>query len=102
MNDSESQPQKLQVNILKEALASLYSDIVFMNFSPFGLTLDFGQQLPAAKRIEIVSRVSMSPQHAKVLANALIENIKNYEKQFGEIKITDKMKKDIKDRKIGF
>lgn len=98
---SNEQPRQLQVNISADALKALYSDVVFLNSNPFGLTLDFGQHLLAGQRVEIVTRVSLSPQHAKVLAGKLFEHVKQYEKQFGEIKITDKMK-EMSEKNIGF
>ena len=98
---NNEQPKQLQINISQDAIKALYSDVVFLSITPFGITLDFGQQLPAAGRVEIVSRVSVSPQHAKLLAEVLIANVKEYEKQFGEIKITEKMKKAM-NKKIGF
>lgn len=96
------QTHQLQVNIAKDAIKALYSDIVFLQLNPLGITLDFGQHLSAARRIEIVSRISLSPQHAKLFANTLTEHVKTYEKQFGEIKVTDKMKKEIQDKRVGF
>ena len=98
---NNEQPNQLKVNISTDALKALYSDIVFLNSNPFGLTLDFGQHLPAAQRVEIVARISLSPQHAKVLAGKLSEHLKQYEKQFGEIKVTDKMK-EMGEKNIGF
>ncbi len=39
--------------------------------------------LPKAK---VKSRVVLTPQHAKRLIRALVDNVKKYESQFGEIK----------------
>ena len=91
--------EEVKVNILQEALKAVYSDIAFINTSPFGITVDFGQQLPQAKQIQIVTRVALSPQHAKMLSRVLEANVKKYEKQFGEIKVTDSMEKASK---VGF
>ncbi len=91
--------QDIKVNILPEALKAAYSDVAFIQVTPFGITIDFGQQLPQAKRIEVVTRVAMSPQHAKMLSKVLDDNVKKYEQQFGEIKVTESMKKSPK---VGF
>ena len=39
--------------------------------------------MPKAK---VKSRVVLTPQHAKRLIRALVDNVKKYESQFGEIK----------------
>ena len=49
--------------------------------------LDFAQVLPRMPRGRVLSRVIMSPMHAKMLQNALAQNIANYERQFGEIRL---------------
>jgi hypothetical protein len=36
---------------------------------------------------KVVSRIIMSPIHAKMLQAALAQNINNYERQFGEIRM---------------
>ncbi|MEO0260693.1 MAG: DUF3467 domain-containing protein, partial [candidate division WOR-3 bacterium] len=41
--------------------------------------------------------IIMTPQHAKMLYNALGENIKKFEEKFGEIKIFEQVEK-----KVGF
>ena len=90
------QQQQIKVNIHQDALKALYSDVAFINLTPFGVTIEFGKHIPQAKSMEIIARVSMSPQHAKILSHVLVENVQKYEKQFGEIKVTDKMKKESK------
>ncbi|MEI6221854.1 MAG: DUF3467 domain-containing protein [bacterium] len=94
--------QEINVTIAQEALKALYTDMVFLNSDPFGFVLNFGQKLPQPGQVQVFARIAFSPQHAKVLANLLADNIKRYEKEFGEIKVTEKMQKDAKDKSIGF
>jgi hypothetical protein len=53
------------------------------NFAEF--ILDFGRMVPGRDHVEVVSRVVMTPVHAKQLLRALTENLSMYERNFGEI-----------------
>lgn len=89
-----SSSSQVHIGIATDAVKSVYSDIVFIDLTPLGITLNFGQQLPGAKRVEVVQRVSLSPQHLKMFTRALAENIKKYEGKYGKIEITEDMIKD--------
>jgi hypothetical protein len=43
--------------------------------------------MPRAAKARVLSRIIMTPMHAKLLHQALGENIAKFEKQFGEIKM---------------
>ncbi len=47
---------------------------------------------------QLVSRIAITPNHAKKLAEVLAEQVKTYEATFGKIKTTD----DSTEHKIGF
>jgi hypothetical protein len=51
------------------------------------MVMDFAQVLPRTPKGHVVSRVIMSPMHAKMLLKALTHNIGNFERQFGEIRL---------------
>jgi hypothetical protein len=53
------------------------------NFAEF--IIDFGRIVPGREDVQVVSRVVMTPVHAKQLLRALGENIAIYERTFGEI-----------------
>ena len=42
--------------------------------------------LPGMPKAKVKSRVILTPQHTKRLIRALVDNVKKYESQFGEIK----------------
>jgi hypothetical protein len=43
--------------------------------------------LPGIPKAKVHARVVMTPQHTKMLLNALHDNIDKFEKKFGDIKI---------------
>lgn len=93
--------QQLNVNIDPDKIDAKFCDQAMMNIGPFGMTYDFIQQIPQMKSARVLSRIAMSPQHAKVFSEIVANGIKQYEDMFGEIKLTTKMK-DEADKKIGF
>lgn len=79
-------PQRVSIEIPKE-LEAVYANIAFISHTPAEIVLDFAQFLPRTPKGSVKARVIMSPMHAKMLQSALAQNIANYERQFGEIKI---------------
>ena len=69
---------------------SVYSNHTAFNTSAFDFGMTFGEITPDEKGqlgIEQKVRVVMSPLHAKIFAAIVMNNVRNYEAQFGEIKV---------------
>jgi hypothetical protein len=79
-------PKKIAIDIPKEVTA-VYANLAFISHTPAEMVLDFAQMLPRMPRGTVNARVIMSPMHAKLLHKALGQNIANYERQFGEIRM---------------
>lgn len=82
-------PQQQQINIElgeKEA-EGVYANLAMIVHSPTEIVIDFARVVPRSTKARVQSRIIMSPMHAKMLQKALEDNLKKYEKQFGEIKI---------------
>lgn len=93
MSESENPQQtpkptakRISIDIPKE-LEAVYANVAFISHTPAELVLDFAQVLPRSVRGQVKARVIMSPMHAKMLQKALAQNIANYERQFGEIRM---------------
>jgi hypothetical protein len=80
------QGQRITIEIPKE-LTAVYANLAFISHTPAELVLDFAQVLPRMPKGNVVSRVIMSPMHAKMFHMALGQNLANYERQFGEIRV---------------
>ena len=65
----------------------IYSNLVFIAHSASEVILDFARALPGLPKAKVYARVILTPQHAKSLLLALDQNLKNYETQFGVIKL---------------
>ncbi len=89
MSDQQP-PQSQQINIElgeKEA-EGIYSNLAIITHSPAEFIVDFTRILPGVPKARVHARIVMTPQHSKLLLNALADNIQKYEEKFGEIKIS--------------
>ncbi|TME14233.1 MAG: DUF3467 domain-containing protein [Chloroflexi bacterium] len=78
----------VQVKVQESASQVVYTDAVLVNGSPLGFILNFGQWAPEQPNlVRVYSRVGMSPNHLKMLAALLQQNVEGYEKQFGPIPV---------------
>jgi len=87
-NKKSTFPKGQQINIElgeKEA-EGVYSNLAIITHSNAEFVIDFTRVMPGVKKAKVQSRVIMTPQHAKLLLNALKDNIEKFEKRHGEIK----------------
>lgn len=95
MTEQKEQGQPIQIKASDEMLKGAYANMAQIVHTPEEFVLDFMNIIPPAGNL--VSRVIVSPAHAKRLAQALTENVKKFEDQFGAIKSSESP-----DHKIGF
>lgn len=80
-------PQTMQLNVeLPADLDIVYSNFAVITHSPSEVVIDFARILPNVPKAKVHARVLMTPINAKLLLNALKENLDKYEAQYGEIK----------------
>ncbi len=91
------QQQQIQIDIDEEKGKGEYSNLVLITHSPSEIILDFARMMPGLPKAKVVSRIIMTPQHAKLFLKALQDNIRKYEERFGEIKIHG-----IEQKRMGF
>lgn len=82
-------PRQIQIELPAELEAS-YSNFVLITHSPSEIILDFARALPNVPKAKVYARIIMTPMNAKLLLNALADNLKKYEEKFGEIKTPDR------------
>ena len=81
----------VKVKVQDSASQVVYTDAVLINGNPLGFVLNFGQWAPEEPGlVRVYSRIGMSPNHLKLLARLLAENVAGYEAEFGEIVVGDK------------
>jgi hypothetical protein len=70
-------------------LEPVYSNLALIAHSPAEIVIDFARILPAMPKARICARVILTPLCAKALLRALGENLANFEKQHGEIRMPE-------------
>jgi Protein of unknown function (DUF3467) len=80
-------PQQVNIEIGEKEAEGIYSNLVMIAHSATEIVFDFARIMPGAPKTRVQARIIMTPTHAKLLQKTLEENLKKYEKQFGEIKI---------------
>lgn len=84
---SQIPPQQINIELGEKEAEGIYSNLAIITHSPAEIVIDFTRVLPGVPKAKVLSRIITTPQHAKLLLNALKDNIEKYEKSFGEIKI---------------
>ncbi len=95
----ENPPKEIQI---RARIDDAVAEGIYVNFGSVAHTrsefiLDLGRIVPGRSDVKILSRILTSPLHAKQLCRALVQNLEQYEKTFGEIQGLDDPSK-----KVGF
>lgn len=78
MNDKK-QPTPLEVDLDDKTADGIYSNIAMVAHSADEFVFDFASRLPYRPSAKIMSRIILSPAHAKQFLKALEDNIMKYE-----------------------
>ena len=89
MEKNKDNTQQLKIEIDEKVGEGIYANFAVVTHSLAEFILDFIRVLPGAMKHKVKSRIIISPVHAKTFSNALQENIKMFEKKYGEIKISN-------------
>jgi len=89
MMQDPQQEQQLNIELTEEMADGTYANLVIITHSFAEFVFDFVNVMPNVPKAKVKSRVVMTPQHAKRLMRALVENVKRFEAQNGTIKEQD-------------
>lgn len=74
--------------VMDDTFFSEYSNAIQVGFSRFDVSMTFLKN-SSSQGQKYLGEIILSPEHAKVLAIILSNNIQGFEEQFGEIDVTD-------------
>lgn len=86
MENQNPDQQQINIELTEEMADGTYANLAIITHSFAEFVIDFVNVMPGIPKAKVKSRVVMTPQHAKKLMRALIDNIKRYETQNGAIK----------------
>lgn len=85
MQEGQDKDQQLNIELSEDMSDGVYSNLVIVTHSFAEFVFDFVNVMPNVPKAKVKSRVVMTPQHAKRLMRALVENVKRFEAQHGTI-----------------
>lgn len=77
--ENEKKSKEISVNISGEVAQGIYSNMAITSHSPSEFVIDFASMLPGVSKVEVRSRIIMTPENAKNLLASLQDNIAKYE-----------------------
>lgn len=86
MEEQQGAEQQLNIELTEETADGTYANLAIITHSFAEFVIDFVNVMPNTPKAKVKSRIVMTPQHAKRLMRALIDNVKRYEAQNGNIK----------------
>jgi predicted transcriptional regulator len=93
MSDQNISPEgQMNIELSEQVAEGIYSNLAIISHSNSEFIVDFIQILPGLPKAKVKSRIILTPQHAKRLVQALKDNIRKFEDQFGSIEETEGMK----------
>lgn len=96
----QKQPKPISVELPSE-LNATYANFAIISHSPHELIIDFAQVLPAMPKARVQARILLTPTNAKMLLQALGDNIAKYERRFGVIGVQQMGNFDPRTGKLG-
>lgn len=84
--DKKNNQNQINIELPEEIAEGQYANLAMIAHSNSEFVIDFIRLMPGVPKAKVKSRVVISPEHAKRLLNALVDNVKKYEENFGPIK----------------
>jgi hypothetical protein len=81
-----NQQNQLNIEISEEMAEGQYANLAIITHSHAEFVVDFVNVMPNTPKSKVKSRIILTPQHAKRLMKALVDNINRFEAVNGDIK----------------
>lgn len=85
----EKKSNQINIELTEEVADGIYSNLAIITHSNTEFVVDFIKVMPGVPKAKVKSRILLTPQHAKRLHKALLENLRKFEAQNGAIKDID-------------
>ena len=79
-------PNQISIELNEEVAQGTYSNLAVITHSASEFVIDFVRIMPGIPKAQVKSRIILTPEHAKRLVAALLDNITKYESVHGTIK----------------
>ncbi|MCC6541292.1 MAG: DUF3467 domain-containing protein [Flavobacteriales bacterium] len=82
----QNRPNQLNIEISEEVADGIYSNLAIITHSNSEFVVDFVRVMPGVPKAKVRSRILLTPQHAKRLMRALVDNVQKFEQVHGPIR----------------
>jgi 3-methyladenine DNA glycosylase Tag len=86
MQENQNPEQQLNIELTEDVSDGAYANLAVITHSFAEFVIDFVNVMPNVPKAKVKSRIIMTPQHAKRLMRALVDNVKRFEAANGVIK----------------
>ncbi|MCJ0742374.1 DUF3467 domain-containing protein [Pedobacter montanisoli] len=87
--EEQQNDNQLNIELSEEIAEGIFSNLAIITHSNTEFVLDFIRVMPGIPKAKVKSRIILTPEHAKRLAQALQDNIDKFEQANGRIKTFD-------------
>jgi hypothetical protein len=87
--EEQNKDNQMQIELSEEIAEGIFSNLAIITHSNTEFVVDFIRVMPGVPKAKVKSRIILTPEHAKRVAFALMENIEKYEAINGRIKVQD-------------
>ncbi len=82
----ENNQNQINIELPEDIAEGEYSNLAIITHSNQEFVIDFIRVAPGVPKAKVKSRIILTPQHAKRLMGALVDNVRKFEQMNGEIK----------------
>ncbi|MCG8475073.1 MAG: DUF3467 domain-containing protein [Cytophagales bacterium] len=93
MAEDQNKPQQINIELSEDVAEGVYANLAMIAHSNSEFVIDFIRMMPGVPKAKVKSRIVLTPEHAKRLLGALMDNVQKYEDAFGPIKHTEEAPK---------
>lgn len=86
MEDKKQNGNQINIELNDEVAQGIYANLAIITHSTSEFVLDFVRLMPGMPKAQVKSRIILTPEHAKRLMLALMDNVSKYESVHGPIK----------------
>jgi len=87
--EEQNQENQLNIELSEEIAEGIFSNLAIITHSNTEFVMDFIRVMPGIPKAKVKSRIILTPEHAKRLMSAMMDNIEKYEAINGRIKTHD-------------
>ena len=87
--EPKNNENQIQIELSEEIAEGTFSNLAIITHSNTEFVVDFIRVMPGMAKAKVKSRIILTPEHAKRMAAALLDNLEKYEANNGRIKIQD-------------